>query len=190
VYNKRRSETLFFDWLLVDIESVIQILEHYTSFESFFSHTTIVNRDTTITGAGVRFTSVPKCEFLHDLTSKYTSDMVSKFIEKYTRRYNRILAHIRSDVHLYFLYKGDMTFSERVRFINIIKTINPQCNFTLAHIIKAPCPTSLEPNFIQISAELYKKPESENEVIDWTEKNYDWSACLGDIISRTRQNTT
>ncbi len=186
-YNGVQSQqTLFFDWLLVDMESVIQLFTHYADFDTYFSQQNFVSRGLSKFNSHMVFTPVSRCEFLHDLRMNYTQIQFDEFIDKYRRRFARILDYIHSTEKLYFVFKGAITDIQRDKFIHIIQTINPQCNFTLVHIIKstAPVETIIEPNFICIDASQFKKDTA--VPADWMEKNYDWVACFDTIVSLTR----
>ncbi len=186
-YNGVESQqTLFFDWLLVDMESVIQLFAHYEDFDTYFSHAHIVRRGLSKFNSHMSFTPVSKCDFLHDLRMKYTSAEFDEFIDKYRRRFARILDYIRGTETLYFVFKGPITEIQRYEFINVIKSINPNCKFTLVHIIKstAPVETVIEQHFICIDASKFKKDTA--VPADWMEKNYDWVACFDTIVSLTR----
>ena len=190
-YNKVASQiAYFFDWLIVDMESVIQLLQHYKDFDNYFSKSHILHTGNFSYGAHMKFTRVPTCEFLHDLQPNYTPQKLDEFIEKYKRRYARILDHIRSTSHLYFVFKGTLTHAHVIEFSNTIKTINPQCNFTLVYIVKDDVPPIIEPHFIQISAAPYKIKDFKEEKITWKELNYDWFACFNAILELTRSITT
>jgi hypothetical protein len=188
--NVASQETLFFDWLIVDIESVIELFKHYNSFDTFFSQSHIVKVGYHTFKSHIKFTNVPTCEFLHDLPMKYTPTEFDELIEKYRRRFARILDYIRSTSHLYFVFKGDLTSTQVLEFSNTIKTINPQSNFTLVYIVKHDAPPVIEPHFIQISAAPYKIKDFKDSNITWKELNYDWSACFNAILELTRPITT
>ncbi len=186
-YNNADSQiTLFFDWLIVDIESVIELFKHYKDFNSYFSKSHIVHIRDANSRAHVKFTKVPTCEFLHDLTPNYTPKKLDEFIEKYKRRYARILEHIYSTTHIYFVFKGYLEHSNIMEFIKTIYIINPRCNFTLTHIIKENTPTQILPNFIQISIAPYIKANFKDKNVDWKELNYNWGACFNTILELTR----
>jgi hypothetical protein len=190
-YNNVTSQiTLFFDWLIVDFESVIQCFTHHASFDDFFSSAYIVRRGLHKFNSHMSFTRVPTCDFLHDLPMKYTHEEFDEFVAKYKRRFARILEHIHSSVPLYFVFKGPITHDERARFIDVIKQINPACNFTLVHITNTPQLLQACANYIHINITQFLL----NDVIpnhqDWKEQHYDWNACFDVVHTLARPNTT
>ena len=131
-----KGETLFFDWLLTDMNSVNKLLSCINIDEVININS--INR---IGGnsyknlSKVSFTTLNKCISMHDLPLKYDNNEVSDFVKKYKQRYFRIIDLIKnSSIKLYFLIYGNITNDEIDQFITIIKNINNLCNFKLVTI--------------------------------------------------------
>jgi hypothetical protein len=126
--HKGGSETLFFDWLLTDIESVIKIL-------SCDNITHILNFDNIIKNSSkITIKSLSYCESVHEDPNDLSDTAILNFIDKYTRRFNRIIEYIKSDEKIYFLRYTNVKDDDKKRFIETILKINPQCNFALVVI--------------------------------------------------------
>lgn len=134
--NKGTSQTLFFDWLITDMNSIISIL-------SCVNIDKILNIDNIIRDPIIPYTeknsiilikSLTKCISIHDLGISYDDKDILDFINKYKRRYNNIINYINSNLKINFIRLGEITENEKKLFINTIKMINPNCNFTLINI--------------------------------------------------------
>lgn len=95
-----------------------------------------------------------------------------EFIEKYRRRFLRIITYIKGNDKIVFCRHGDINLNQKCAFIEQIKKINPDCNFCLVSINSNKDADSIrkEENFIEINKQ---KPEVPYEY-DWTTSYLDW----------------
>lgn len=81
--------------------------------------------------------SLSFCESIHDIPVSYDSSHINNFIEKYKRRYNRIIETILNNKSvIYFIRKGEITDSEKNIFIKNIQNINSKCEFKLVELLE------------------------------------------------------
>ncbi len=79
-YSKNH-ETLFFDWLGTDMDSVIKILQ-CKNISDFLYHDNIMNQSNN-GKPRIIMKTLPKCVFIHDLSYNYNENELNQFIEKY-----------------------------------------------------------------------------------------------------------
>ena len=94
-----KLKTLFFDWLMVDIMSVIDLLK-CKSIEDILNIDTVkIDPVTPIVqnNSRVLITSLPCCISIHDVPINPTDNDINDFIDKYKRRYMRIIEYIHSN---------------------------------------------------------------------------------------------
>jgi hypothetical protein len=181
--NQGNKETLFFDWLMVDMLSVITIFNNYDQFDCIINPNTIIKDiSNAIIGNNSRilFSSLPNCISIHDLPIEYSQIELEEFVSKYKRRFERIIDYIKSNELIYFLRYSDITDDHIDQFICSIKKINPNCNFKLV------CIFIHENNSESIVSSDYfikfniKKPEFFDSS-DWTTTYIDWKKIFAEI---------
>ena len=74
------------------------------------------------------------CVSIHDIPINYTDNDIFEFINKYTRRFNRIIKYIKSNEKICFIRYGYVNNDAAEKFIETIKKINSDCDFTLVVI--------------------------------------------------------
>jgi Putative papain-like cysteine peptidase (DUF1796) len=135
--HRGHSETLFFDWLMTDMRSVLDILK-CENIEDILQPKNIV-QDAKIPvhqkNARIRIEPLPYCISIHDLAIEYTETDVLQMIEKYTKRHCRIIEWIASNNTLVFLRVGKMYPAERAEFIETILAKNPHCHFFVVSLV-------------------------------------------------------
>jgi len=166
--HKHKIETLFFDWLITSMKSVIEVL-------SCNDISNILNIDNIIrdprcmyhnNNSRIFLKSLNYCISIHDLKKEFNNDDIFEFIEKYRRRYNRIIEHIKSDRKLCFLKYGSVNEELQNKFIETILKINPKCNF---HLVIIDNNKSNVNSITKSDHKLYIKLNVENPAIsDWT----------------------
>jgi len=143
---KPKIETLFFDWLITDMESVNMIMS-CNNIDEILSLDNIVMDKQNISKLTV--TSLPCCISLHDVGIQiydmydigsleeieqpifYFEKAREHFIEKYKRRFLRMIDYIKGDKKIHFFKYGSIREDEKNIFIQAIQKINPDCNFIL-----------------------------------------------------------
>lgn len=78
--------------------------------------------------------SLSRCVSIHDLKPKYNEKDVCNFIEKYKKRFNRIINHVKGTDKIIFVRHGNIDTVQKNRFIKAIKLINPECDFWFAYV--------------------------------------------------------
>ncbi len=74
------------------------------------------------------------CVSIHNVSINYTDNDILEFIDKYTRRFNHIIKYIKSNNKICFIRLGYVNNDEIDKFIETIKKINSDCDFTLVVI--------------------------------------------------------
>lgn len=182
-----KKETLFFDWLITDMNSINKIIGTNDISSILFLENIIRNPNTPNKHgkARVMLKSLSSCESMHDLPANFSSKNVLEFIEKYKRRHNKIIGNIiNNNSEIYFIRFGEVKIDEKKTFIKIIKDINLNCKFKLVELVNQKDKNNYlinEDNFMSINLFNYKIKEINQN--DWTESHWDWKNILEDIIN-------
>jgi len=190
--HKHKLETLFFDRLITSMISVIEILScndinNILYFDNIIKDTShpIINNNSRI-----NIKSLNRCTSIHDLKINYSNKDILNFIEKYKRRFNRIIEYIKSNHKIYFIRFDKTNFIDNdtiQKFIKTILKINPNCNFNLI-LIKS---YNNKLNNYSLSKNkhcLYIKLSKQNNIkfkYDWTTSYIDWKKIFLDIENNT-----
>jgi hypothetical protein len=174
------KESLFFDWLRIDFNSMCEIFENYNDIDKILNKNNIIY-DENDRYAGLKekrskifFKSLSYCESIHDLRRNYNDRDLEEFIEKYKRRFLRIINYIKNNEKIYFIrYEEDkiMSYDEKDRFINIIKKINENCDFYLIFIGNQD--TKRENNYLELNKNNFKIKNKDIKD-DWRTDFLDW----------------
>jgi hypothetical protein len=170
---KGNCETLFFDWLMTSMNSVIDILgsDNINNILYFDNIIRDINNQCGNTNSTIIIKSLNYCYSIHDLPISYTDNDILDFIDKYTRRFNRIIEYIKSNEKICFIRNGFVRNYEIDKFIETIKKINPNCDFTLVVIYNNKKNTTLLKQnhllFINLNVDI----PIEN---DWTQQFLNW----------------
>lgn len=178
-----KKETHFFDWLITDMKTVNTIFE--TKDINNLINLTKIKKDEknpygfTKNNYRYHFTSLSHCESLHDVPSKSGKKQEIALVERYIRRYHRLIKLIKSDKHkIYFIRNGNISESEKNDFIKNILNHNSDCNFKLVE-----CTNSNKTNskyYTSINLNNYKI-DSSKESLGWKLINYKWKSIFQDI---------
>lgn len=112
--------------------------------------------------------------------NKELNSILIEFINKYKRRYTRLIDLIKSDKKIYFFHsitESNFDYNNTNTFENIIKKINKNTNYVLVlfvkDFVKEPYNYIIFNNYIKINLNNFLiKNQSERN--DWKESNYDW----------------
>jgi len=174
--NKYRDkcETLFFDWLMTSMNSVIDILSVDDISEILYFDNII--RDVNIPFCGnnsrIVIKSLDFCVSIHDLPRIYENNEIFEFIDKYKRRFNRIIKYIKSNEKIVFIRAGNEGFDIINKFIETIKKINPNCDFTVVVICnneKNKTEILQQKNLLYINLNIVVPSDAE-----WTQSFLNW----------------
>jgi hypothetical protein len=166
-----KNKTLFFDWLVSDMKFVLEILET-SNIENIINLENIILKSDNKT---IFFNLSSTGISYHDIHENHTLNDLNNFVEKYKRRYFRIIEKIKSNNTLYFLrYDEKKNISEQdvKRFNEAILKINDKCIFYFVFIDKSNNSNTFQiiNNYIQIST------THENiENYHWTTPHINWS---------------
>jgi hypothetical protein len=176
-----KSERLFFDWLMTGMNSVIEILQSNNIKNILYFDNIIRDVNDPYSGENSRIIikSLNHCVSIHDFSRNYTDNDILDFIDKYTRRFNRIIQFIKSNEKLCFIrFDHLLNYDEIYKFIETIKNINNNCDFTIVIIdnhTKNNSEIFKQNNLLHIKLNLDK---IEN---DWTEQFLNWKNIFSDI---------
>ncbi len=134
-YNNN-CETNMFDYLEVSLESIIKVLtikNNNLNIEDYLNnnYSIILNSDG---NNSVFFNNFDKLISHHDLILDYNETIFNNFIEKYKRRYNRLINHIINEDKIFFVRFGDEQEELINYFINCVKKINPNLEIIFIHL--------------------------------------------------------
>lgn len=181
-------ETLFFDWLLSDMNSVCELLSGET--DPIRADALAINeKPRRFEHSCVTFKTLSYCESLHDLPFEYTASDVEEFVTKYKRRLERIKEIVRSENPIVFIRYGAVTTEERERFRTVIHELNNRCKYKLVSLVNGIAMTqdadflrslgssAVEesgPPFHSVDIRSYRR----NHSTSWETSCYDWSALF------------
>jgi hypothetical protein len=177
--HKNDNETLFFDWLLTSMNSVIEILscKDINNILYFDNIQRYINKPYYGDNSCIVIKSLDLCVSIHDLLRDYSDNDILDFINKYKRRFERIIKYIKSDEKIYFIRNDRVDDNTIDKFIETILDINPNCNFAIV-IIDNDKENNSE--FFKYEHCLYIKlnipPES-----DWTTSYLNWEKIFSFI---------
>ena len=171
------KETLFFDWLITDMNSVCTLFESYQSLDTLLHVDTIKMEQKDHIYA--HFSNLSGCSAIHDLYSIDCSLYEKEqFVDKYKRRFNRIIDFIQNQTHkIYFIRHGGVTDEFASRFVKAILDINPICHFKFV---------SLDENHTLLQTEYVKsydlnKYKIQTQHTSWRLEHYKWSDIFKSI---------
>ena len=179
--------TYFFDWLITDMDSVNEIMG-INNIEDILNIDNIIQDELKKIhnqNSQIMIKSLSKCISIHDIPIEYNLTDIEYFIDKYVRRYNRIIEHIKYNKSvIYFIRNGDITISQKKVFIKNIYDINPLCNFKLVELIDDCDSESIElfENVITLNLQDYKIKNCEDN--DWKQSHFDWNKIFNDIAKK------
>jgi hypothetical protein len=171
------KETLFFDRLITDINSVNTILA-CDNLEKILYPDNIVKIGIKDNKSRISIKSLSNCISIHDIGIEISEKDIMDFIDKYKRRYDRIIDYIKGSEKIYFIRYGNIDENNKNRFIQNIKRINPSCDFALINI-----KICQESNTI-IKGENYLEINLTDTLVnnrEWTTSDLNWEKIFNDI---------
>jgi hypothetical protein len=174
----QKRETLFFDWVGTDMETV-NILLQTKNLKTYFCENNIIKSENNINGAArLYIKNLPKCVFIHDVPFHYSKKDIIQFIDKYTRRFNRLMEFIKSKKKLYFIRYGKIEENEKNIFCQAIYNINKNCRFYLISIV-----SEQENNSLYVKDNYMEFHLTDKNTEDWTTSNINWKYIFDTIKS-------
>jgi len=173
----KKKHTQFFDWLRTDFKCILYLLnlkdintvfnlQNIKVDKQLYAH----ENEITITLKNFEENNLTLL-FHHEIRLKeYHEDKLNEFIDKYKRRFNRLIELIKSNTKLIFIYKITNHFDYKTYisdFEKAILSINPNCIFCLVILVD-----SREEDYFYIKYEKYLKIN----VSKYIDKNikHDW----------------
>ena len=175
-----KKETMFFDWLKTDMISINQIF----NVDNLNGILLLEDSNNPYHNGKSRILikSLSYCESVHDIPVNYNSFNIINFIEKYKKRYNKIVEAIKNcNSTIYFLRKGSIFLEEKNQFIKNIKRINPNCQFKLVELLEHNEKNNyqkIEDNFISINLDNYL---IKKKTTNWIGDYWNWEQIFVDI---------
>lgn len=176
-----KSETLFFDWLMTSMNSIIDILgcDNIDNILYFDNIIRDINNPYKDENSRIIIKSLDFCVSIHDLPINYTDNDILGFIYKYKRRFNRIIEYIKSNEKICFIRNSYVSNSQIDKFIETITKINPNCDFTLVVIHNSK---ENKATFLNKKNLLYMYLNVDIPTIfDWTYEYLNWEKIFLDI---------
>jgi hypothetical protein len=182
-YSKQQNETYFFDWLVVSMKSVNQVLENTPIiFESNYIYPNPLNT------TSINFKNFDLLTSHHDI-HEFNENSINEITEKYTRRYKNLINTIKEQNKITFIRycKNQQNIEEEeiLRFYKNINKINPNLLFNFILISdydRLIIPNNLlHDNFIYINLNNYIDHDVLNEENEYFKiiKKY---KCIFDIV--------
>jgi hypothetical protein len=188
------QETLFFDWLITSFTSVVEILSIKTIMEIKEKLSTNITFETQLFEGHqvVSCNHFHTFKSLHDLPDNGSEPAIfkSQFIDKYCRRYLRIISLISKKPDITFVHYIDHIESiEReniVRFFNTLRELNETNEFKLVILCKHAtdeCALKSIRNIPSVTCEILDDYiKSQPDDTDWTLSYLNWSAIWKKVL--------
>ncbi len=131
-YNKS-CETQFFDYLEVSLSAINQLLSLNGNDVDFIniSNDFFINKNN---HTSVSFNNFDKMISHHDLIANFNFSDYEKLLDKYIRRYKRLINIIQKENKIFFIRHGGESKEAVQMFFEKIQIINPNLNFYFIHI--------------------------------------------------------
>jgi hypothetical protein len=181
-----KQETNFFDWLMTDFEAVIKLLETAAKNKNIRD---VIRRDNLLIEPILNRTQITmkglgNCISIHAVPVEYTESDIDDFINRYIRRYERLIGAIQSGKKLVFIRWGAVSNSAAARFVATVKNINECCPFML--VVLDDRSTSLKNCILRMKLSTREVRDTD---IEWHQSHYIWDdvwkQCASLGFSRT-----
>jgi hypothetical protein len=184
--HTRHRETLFFDWLGTDMDTVILVLQ-CKNINEILTYDNIIKDPKPGLDSSLRISikSLPYCVSIHDFKLDFSDKEINNFLHKYKRRYERIIEIIKSNKKLYFIRYGEIKDNHKEAFIETILKINPNCNFTLVSINIKQNTYFVNQSKYFLEINLTYNPTQVECDNDWTTSYIDWNFIFKTINELT-----
>jgi hypothetical protein len=129
-------KTNIFDYLEISLKSINQILEIISKKEDIeillkTKNKKYLNNDGNIS---VIFNNFDKIISHHDLNNEFSENDYIEFIDKYIRRYDRLIMDLYKEDKIFFIRFGKEEKEDIINFIKNINTINPLLKIYFIHL--------------------------------------------------------
>jgi hypothetical protein len=127
-YTRRRQETHLFDWQMVDLPTICQILRTADP-ATLFRRDALEIYGNNATRTHVQVTSLPEFKSIHDVRWPWTEADLAEYVEKQVRRTRRLVDLIRSGMPIYFVHFAQPGVTAIAEFEATVRSLNPACPF-------------------------------------------------------------
>jgi len=182
--------TQFFDWSRTDFKCVLYILNLRIIDTIFNNENIIVDKESykhenELCMTLKNFAKDNLCLlYHHDIPYEEYNELdmnekLTGFIDKYKRRYDRLIEIIKTDKKIYFIYNitEGFDYNDSNLFNNILTSINKNVNYTLILLIEEQDPYIYTKNKHYFKINL-KHFIDINITPDWTLNHYDWKSIF------------
>ena len=135
-YSKNNYPTNIFDYLEISLLSIIEILKIKTEALNIDNklrgnNEININKDNK---NSVKFNNFNKIISHHDLQENYSEEDYNNFIEKYKRRFYRLINIIENEDKIFFIRYGTENNELILNFMNEVNKINPNLNMYFINV--------------------------------------------------------
>ena len=182
-YLNINEETDFFDWLICDIDSVIDILTKDINKLFTFPNIKLIGYKNN--KSIVKLFNTSKLISMHDLPIKYSFNDIYEFILKYKRRYNRLINIIKSNNKVYLIRRDNISNEKIKQIMDIFDNINSSNNITFILLR-----TDIEDHYIYskriININFNKLKLNNNN--NWQRDNYAWNLLFDFLFKLSKED--
>ena len=172
------KETLFFDWVVVDFDSVIKVIEKHESIDDILNLGSIkkVGKSDHENKSLVSVDTLSRFYSPHDISIDFSDEEVLQFIDRYKRRLDRIVKAIKGPDKIFFCQSSNNPISkdQKHRFINAVQSINENCKFTLVSVIHEQEENKMLKEDFFLEIKLNGRMTDENLPNYWTFSHIKW----------------
>ena len=181
-YYNNNYKTNMFDFLEISFTSIIQILNmNFSDIVYLSDNNDFLENDTHMT---VKFKNFDKIYSHHDLNKNYTDNEYMLFIEKYKRRYIRLLDDIKNENKIIFIRFGLENDSDVLKFINIIQRINPNLKIYYITLLYNDLSNDVKQNSGDLTINFYNYINANfnySEDLFFKTLEFDWNTVFNKI---------
>ena len=179
--------TNMFDYLVISLTSILEILllknddiNYLHLNNEFFKNK---NNQTS-----VKFKNFNNLISHHDLKLNFNDDDYNNFIEKYKRRYYRLINDIKNENKIFFIRYGVEDINTINLFIDTIKNINPNLDFYFINIINEKIYNNMNINYKNYYLINFFDLDKTNEDLFYNILNYNWKNIYNYIYEKLSDN--
>jgi hypothetical protein len=126
-FTKRRQETHLFDWQMVDLTTICQVLRSDPT--AVFRRKALEIYGNNATRTHVQVTGLSEFKSIHDVPWPWTEANLAEYVEKQVRRARRLVDLIRSGTPIYFVHFAQPDIGDIAEFEAAVRALNPACPY-------------------------------------------------------------
>lgn len=181
--HKGKKETLFFDWVVVNFNSVIKVLNKHDSIDEILHADAIKKIGEGESKSLVSVETLDLFHAPHDISIDFSKEEVEQFIAKYKRRLARIIKMIEGKDKIFFCRaaKEAILKNQKKEFISAVRSINEGCDFTLVSVNYEQETNALTKEDFFLEINLDCRTEGKNIANAWATNHMDWAGVFRQI---------